>query len=268
MKQKLFAIFFACVLAAAALVPAAAASRRIVPVTIDDALLGGTSYLESGVTSVPLRSLCDTLGNWQISWDGQIRAARAVCGEDTITAAVGDNAVTVDGIRYPCAEIYIQDGRTYVPLRTVCQALGLGVSWDSTLGGAAVTTGHSTISYSQEDLYWLSRIISAESQGESLRGQIAVGNVVLNRVSSSEFPGTIKGVIFDKKDGVQFEPVSMGTVYNTPTDLSVAAAKAALAGTHIVGGCLYFYAPALSQGVWINANRTYFTTIGCHRFYL
>ena len=31
---------------------------------------------------------------------------------------------------------------------------------------------------------------------------------------------------------------------------------------------LYFYAPALSKGIWINANRTYYTTIGCHRFYL
>ena len=46
------------------------------------------------------------------------------------------------------------------------------------------------------------------------------------------------------------------------------AAKAALAGTDIVGGCLYFYAPALSQGTWIKNNRTYYTTIGCHRFYL
>ena len=44
--------------------------------------------------------------------------------------------------------------------------------------------------------------------------------------------------------------------------------KATLAGTDIVGDCLYFYAPALSQGTWIRSNRTYYTTIGCHRFYL
>ena len=31
---------------------------------------------------------------------------------------------------------------------------------------------------------------------------------------------------------------------------------------------MFFYAPALSEGVWINGNRTYLTTIGCHRFYL
>ena len=30
---------------------------------------------------------------------------------------------------------------------------------------------------------------------------------------------------------------------------------------------MFFYAPALSDGVWINDNRTYQQTIGCHRFY-
>jgi len=174
----------------------------------------------------------------------------------------------VTGYRSDCAEIYIKDGHTYVPLRTLCQALGYDISWNSVLNGVSVVTGESTPSYSQDDLYWLSRIISAESQGEPLNGQIAVGNVVLNRVASSEFPNTIRGVIFDTRDGVQFEPVSNGTVYDEPTALSVAAAKAALSGTSVVGSCLYFFSPALSKGQWIVSHRTYCTTIGCHRFYL
>ena len=148
---------------------------------------------------------------------------------------------------------------------SLCRALGLAVSWDGSLGGAAVSTGAAA---SAGDLYWLSRIISAESQGESLTGQIAVGNVVLNRVASSDFPDTIRAVVFDTRDGVQFEPVSNGTVYDEPTAQSVAAARAALSGTSVVGKCLYFYAPALSQGTWIRTHRTYYTTIGCHRFYL
>ena len=67
---------------------------------------------------------------------------------------------------------------------------------------------------------------------------------------------------------MQCEPVSYGCVYVEPSARSVLAAKATLAGTDIVGDCLYFYAPALSQGTWIRSNRTYYTTIGCHRFYL
>ena len=58
-------------------------------------------------------------------------------------------------------------------------------------------------SYNEDDVYWLSRIISAESRGEPLEGQIAVGNVVLNRVRSSAYPNTIYGVIFDRKHGTR-----------------------------------------------------------------
>ena len=77
----------------------------------------------------------------------------------------------------------------------------------------------------------------------------------------------MEGVIFDRKDAVQFEPVSNGRVYLPPTSQSVEAAKRALDGENVVGSALYFYAPALSQGMWINANRPYQQTIGCHRFY-
>ena len=259
---------FVCLLTAETLLPAAAASVRTVAVTVDDALLSGTSYLANGVTTVPLRFFCGALDGWQVSWDKDHQAAQAVRGSTAVTAAVGDGALVVNGIRYNCAEIYIKDGRTYVPLRVLCQALGYEISWNSALDGVSVVTGEGTASYSQEDLYWLSRIISAESQGETLVGQIAVGNVVLSRVASGDFPDTIKGVIFDTKDGVQFQPVSLGTVYDPPTELSILAAKATLAGTNIVGHCLYFFAPALAEGTWIRENRVYYTTIGCHRFYL
>lgn len=84
--------------------------------------------------------------------------------------------------------------------------------------------------YNADDLYWLARIISAESRGESLDGKIAVGNVVLNRVASSDFPDTIYGVIFDDRWGGQFEPVRNGTIYQTPTEDSV------LGGPALSGG--------------------------------
>ena len=149
---------------------------------------------------------------------------------------------------------------------SVVTACGGSVEWDPYLGGAAVTSAGAE--YDAADFYWLSRIISAESRGEDMTGQIAVGNVVLNRVKSAEFPNTIPSVIFDRKHDVQFTPVSNGTVYLPPTAQSIQAAKRALNGENTAGKALYFYAPALSQGTWINANRTYLKTIGCHRFYL
>ena len=182
----------------------------------------------------------------------------AASGSQSVTANPSRNTVTVNGRTYS-GKVFVERGRTYVPLRTLTTALG------GQVGGAAVTSPGAD--YNAMDLYWLSRIISAESQGESLTGQIAVGNVVLNRVAASEFPGTIPAVIFDRKHDVQFTPISNGTVYLPPTAQSVEAAKRVLDGENTAGRALYFYAPALSQGVWINANRTYLT-IGCHRFYL
>ena len=95
-----------------------------------------------------------------------------------------------------------------------------------------------------------------------------MGNVVLNRVSSQDFPDSIPGVIFDDENGVQFEPVANGTVTNEPTELSLEAARRALSGENTVGDALYFFAPALSQGSWIDSSRTFRQTICCHRFYL
>lgn len=246
-------------------IPRAAASAPV-PVTVDDALVGGVSTVTDGMTTVPLREFCDALGGWTVSWDGS--AAQARKDGQVLRVVPGSRSLVRNGESVTlAAPAALSGGRVRLPLRGLCQALGLSVTWDSDLGGAAVSTGKAP-SYDAEDLYWLSRIISAESQGESLKGQIAVGNVVLNRVASPDFPSSVRAVVFDKKDGTQFEPVSNRTVYQTPTPRSVAAAKAALAGTRVVGKCLYFYAPALSQGIWIRTHRTYFTTIGCHRFYL
>ena len=254
-----------CGMLAAASLSMSAQAARTVPVQVDGQTISGISYLESGVTYVPLRYLLDALGGWETAWDSQARAAVAVSASARLTADPDENTVTVDGETLS-GRVTVRNGRTYVPLRLVAEALGGTAAWDPYLGGAAVTSAGAD--YDAVDLYWLSRIISAESGGEPLRGQIAVGNVVLNRAASSEFPDTIPAVIFDCVDAVQFEPVENGTVYRTPTAQSVDAAMRVLDGENTAGAALYFYAPALSQGVWINANRTYSLTIGCHRFYL
>lgn len=254
-----------CGLLAAALLALPAQAARTVPVHVNGTAIPGTSYLEDGVTYVPLRFLLDSLGGWTVSWDGRKQAAVAVSGSTQLTASPSQDTIQIGG-KTLRGSVTLENGRTYVPLRMVAEALGHEVEWDPYLSGASITTADAA--YDAEDLYWLSRIINAESGGEPMEGQIAVGNVVLNRVKNSQFPNTIPGVIFDRKHAVQFEPVENGTVYRTPSSRSVEAAMRVLDGENTVGGALYFYAPALSPGTWINANRVYHMTIGCHRFYL
>ena len=119
-----------------------------------------------------------------------------------------------------------------------------------------------------EHIYWLSRIINAESAGESMRGKVAVGNVVLNRVESHLYADNIYDVIFDTQYGVQFTPAANGTIYNEPSGDSIVAAKRAFLGEENVGNCLYFLNPRISTNFWIVNNRTFYKTIGNHDFYL
>ena len=121
--------------------------------------------------------------------------------------------------------------------------------------------------YDYEDLYWLSRVISAEAKGESFTGQIGVGTVVLNRVRSKEFPNTVKGVVFDRKYGTQFTPVANGTIYDAPTASAVVAAKMCLDGYTLSNSVLYFVNPRIASSSWIQNNRKYAFRIGNHDFY-
>jgi len=238
-----------------------------VAVTVDGQALDGEVVTQNGSTYVPLRSLLDALGGWEAVWDNDARTARADTDLFSLDVPIAQLRVLANGFAYTLSGApFIRDGRTYVPLRSVANLLGAEVAFLGWSLPVAVTT-RTAMPYTEEDIYWLSRIISAESQGECLAGQIAVGNVVLNRVASKKFPNTIRAVVFDKKDAVQFEPVSNGTVYNTPTPQSVLAARLALNGANVVGDCMYFFNPALSKGAWIRQNCTYYTTIGCHRFY-
>lgn len=156
-------------------------------------------------------------------------------------------------------------------MRVLAEALGATVDWNPATGVVSVNGGGSATTqpdYNREDkLYWLSRIISAESRGEPLEGQIAVGNVVLNRVDSPDFPDTIYGVIFDDRWGGQFTPVRNGTIYQEPTEQSIQAAKLCLEGVNVAKDSLYFLAPALTNNHWIMENRTHVMTIGAHWFY-
>ena len=262
------------------------ASAAIVSVNINGtSLYQSQDLLKSGVTYVPLRAFADYVGDFQISWNGSTRTATIKDQNLVITARVGDRYITSNGYRITSdAPNLLLDNRIYVPIRSIAEAMGLTVTWNAsrriavvsgnyeadgssgnTTGGNASNINQSNIN--QEDLYWLSRIISAESRGESMAGKIAVGTVVMNRVKSSMYPNTVYGVIFDQKYGTQFTPVTNGAIYNEPTAESVEAARRVLAGERTDSRILFFVNEKLAPNNWISKNRTYIMTIGNHKFY-
>lgn len=118
-----------------------------------------------------------------------------------------------------------------------------------------------------DELNCLAAGIYYESKGESLEGQLAVGEVILNRASSGRFPGTVCGVL---KQRGQFSFVRGGSIPQPPA--SAKAWKTALAVAKVargdmwdsrVGEALYFHARYVSPG-W---RRARVGSVGNHIFY-
>jgi len=236
------------------------------------AYINESAYLINDTTYVPLRAAA-TLAGAKVGFDNSTRTATVtMTGLDLIVA---DGAYVVYANERPLLSVtpamILSDGRMYIPVRTLAKALGLSVEWTKErtvrLSGAIKPLAHANDYYNKDNLYWLSRIISAESQGEPLLGQIAVGNVVLNRVRSRDYPNTVYGVIFDRKYGVQFSPITNGSIYREPTYSSVQAAKICLEGVSVSDKILFFLEPTKANSSWIVNNRKYAFTVKNHYFF-
>lgn len=143
-----------------------------------------------------------------------------------------------------------------------------GIAGPATLGALNGTAASRGSTLDRDSLYWLARIVYAEAGSEPYDGQVAVANVILNRVRSNQFADTVYGVIFEYYKGIpQFSPVADGTIYNTPSKTATQAAQDAANGYAPVGDALYFFNPSKAAGSWIVNTRTYVTTIGGHAFY-
>jgi N-acetylmuramoyl-L-alanine amidase len=238
-------------------------------------VLEGRVLVIDNITYVPMFKFADWLGvfTYSASANGSITTGN-ITGENLKIAATENSLYIIANGRYfyTVGKVREINGELYIPVEPLVKALNCRAS-KNTQGAYVVSSGDTrrlkTASqfYREDEVYWLARIISAEARGESLQGKIAVGNVVLNRTRSSQFPNTIYGVIFDKKYGVQFAPTSNGTIYNTPTEESVIAAKICLEGYTLSNKILYFFNPKYASGAWVKANRQYAFTLGNHVFY-
>lgn len=236
-------------------------------VSTDARLINGTPY-------IAVRSFINAVTDMTVTYSSSARTLTVKGLNLEMEVIDGSNVIYANGrtLFSMTPSAVMTNGRMYAPLSSLAKALGLTYSYTASegavrLSGSVKPLTHGSRYYRDDEVYWFSRIISAESRGESLLGQIAVGSVVLNRVASSEYPNTVWGVIFDRKYGVQFSPVLDGSIYGTPTAVSVTAAKICLEGFNVNTSALFFLYPKNSSSSWIPNTRTYLFSIGKHDFY-
>jgi len=241
-------------------------SSKTIKIIIDDEILelDEEPYIENARTFVPIRFIAEALNVDKILWNDERKTATLANDSKTIELTLGSNIAKVNGKEVELdAPISVYEGRTFVPVRFVSEIFECIVKWDYNNYMVLIDTENT----SAEDLYWLSRIVHAESKGESFEGKLSVANVIINRKNSPDFPDTIKGVVFDTKHGYQYTPAANGTIYNSPSSESIRATTLALAGNNNISDCLYFLNPRKATNNWIIENKTFYKRIGLHDFY-
>jgi len=206
-------------------------------------------YVKQNRTFVPVRFVAEAFG-MNVHWNQEEKKV-IIADESTLVELWQDrNLISVNG-----KEIIMdvnteeKDGRIMVPVRHFAEAMGFSVEWDNMTCSVALNKEEASIPasvvynrpYTDDDIVWLSRIIHAEGKNLGINGKVAIANVVLNRVKSSDYPDTVCDVIFDTRFGVQFPPAhKTDFTALVPENSCIIAAKMALEGINNVDKCLYF----------------------------
>lgn len=212
-------------------------NRNVLPLYVNGQQTG-TCVLVDGVPFVSLDEFFGALGMEPVSIQAEIGAEYFVCNGRYFYVEGGIPSV---------------GGELRLPVEQLSRCLGVTMVWDRAQWTMSIETAEYTLPeggdtyYDDTDLYWLSRVIYAESGNQSLEGQIAVGNVVLHRMTSEEFvdQDTVYDVIFAKN---QFDVVANGMIYMEPSESAVIAAKIALEGCDVVSGATYFASFDFGEG--------------------
>ncbi len=125
------------------------------------------------------------------------------------------------------------------------------------------STNRKAITVSDDDIFLLATVVAMEAGGESYEGQLAVANVVINRMLDGYWGNTIKSVVYAPG---QFSGANSGRIeaYSSRvTESNKKAAIEALAGNNNIGDYKYFIMKSKAN---YSSYKKYYV-LGCHCFY-
>lgn len=210
-------------------------------------------YLYEGRLFVPIRYIAEFL-HAKITWDAD---SKTVTLESVPLEVVSeDNTLAEISARHSLSQAQVVKRNGFSSKDSIKNGMKLAVMIPSVLDQKAEL-------YTEAEYNLLAKLVQVESGYEGYEGQLAVANVILNRVKSSKFPDSIKEVIYS---GKQFPPAHNGLLDRSKPNASVLkATKDALNGKNNVEDAVYFFNPKYSKGSYWSS-LTVVTTIGNHRF--
>ena len=121
------------------------------------------------------------------------------------------------------------------------------------------------VNYTEQELYLMAATVYLEAGGEDYKGQVAVANVILNRLRSGKHGKSISDVIYQP---YQFSVVGTKTfrrcLITGGSSTSLKAAKEALMGKNMIGDYDSF---RMHEGYDLKKIKTQYIIHGCHVFY-
>lgn len=96
-------------------------------------------FVAAGHTFVPFRAIAEALGA-EVAWDEPSQTVTLRTADRTVTLRVGQSQGVVNGVETPLqAPAQMKNGRVFVPLRFVGEALGAEVTWDGERSAVIIT---------------------------------------------------------------------------------------------------------------------------------
>lgn len=199
----------------------------------------------SSGTTLPVDTSVETDGEWiAVKYKG----ATAFVSADYVTTdlALGE-AVT------------IEEERAAAEAAARAKAEEAAKAAQAAQSAQVQTVQKSSVSASVDDVTLLAALIQCEAGSESYEGQLAVGAVVMNRVRSGSYAGSVYGVIYE---GGQFSPAGSGAVARVaasgPKASCIQAAQQALGGADNTGGATCFRRVSSGRQGLVIGNHVFF----------
>ncbi|MBQ7563434.1 MAG: SH3 domain-containing protein [Lachnospiraceae bacterium] len=121
------------------------------------------------------------------------------------------------------------------------KAGSLGTSNAGTQSGLPQSTTPAISADNVNDVYLLAALIQCEAGNEIHEGQVAIGDVVMNRIRTGRYGSSVYSVVYAKS---QFGPAGSGMVAqvyaNGPKASCIAAAQEAMSGVNYIGTATSF----------------------------